>query len=395
MVVDRSRPFSLPGIHDLNKGQDEALALPLEGQHLIIGGPGTGKSVVALLRARRLERDGRKYRLLVYNHLLAHSNDFLYSGEKPLVQDTWDRWIRAILKYFFRTVPLCEPDSPNGYRHIDWSAVRQLTTGEFVSMDWSDKYLIIDEGQDMPPAFYETLAQLGLENFYVAADQNQQIDPEQCSSRREIEAVLGIDAEDSLELKTNFRNALPTALLAGHLRPKDRASPPPDLPPASISAAIPELWTYGQPGRPGFSEIMDRVLQMSDRNPRKLIGVIAPDNTIRKKFIAGLEHSNPNLDNGKPPIHTYSSGQKCDLPDFGKGGLVVINAKSCKGLEFDTVILADIDDFKPKGDLHTLQAMFYVMVSRARERVILLRSGKPCPVVESLLPTSSDVLVRK
>ena len=83
MSVDRTRRFSLPGIHELNKDQDEALALPVEGQHLIVGGPGTGKSVVALLRARRLNEAKRTYGTLVYNQLLHHSNRHLFGSDKP------------------------------------------------------------------------------------------------------------------------------------------------------------------------------------------------------------------------------------------------------------------------------------------------------------------------
>jgi hypothetical protein len=44
------REFTLPGIHELSKVQEDARAIPKMGQHLIIGGPGTGKSVLALLR---------------------------------------------------------------------------------------------------------------------------------------------------------------------------------------------------------------------------------------------------------------------------------------------------------------------------------------------------------
>ena len=29
---------------------------------------------------------------------------------------------------------------------------------------------------------------------------------------------------------------------------------------------------------------------------------------------------------------------------FDEGGILVINAQACKGLEFDTVVLADIDE---------------------------------------------------
>ena len=51
------RKFELPGIQDLNKEQEAVRALPTEGQHLIVGGPGTGKSVLALIRARRHYQD--------------------------------------------------------------------------------------------------------------------------------------------------------------------------------------------------------------------------------------------------------------------------------------------------------------------------------------------------
>ena len=52
------RKFELPGIQDLSKEQEAARALPSEGQHLIVGGPGTGKSVLALIRGRRHAREG-------------------------------------------------------------------------------------------------------------------------------------------------------------------------------------------------------------------------------------------------------------------------------------------------------------------------------------------------
>jgi hypothetical protein len=42
--VTRRREFNLPGIQDLSKEQEDVRARPKQGQHLIIGGPGTGKS---------------------------------------------------------------------------------------------------------------------------------------------------------------------------------------------------------------------------------------------------------------------------------------------------------------------------------------------------------------
>ncbi len=394
MPVDRTRRFSLPGIHELNKDQDEALALPLEGQHLIIGGPGTGKSVVALLRSRRLAENARDYRTLVYNHLLDHSNRHLFGTDQKLVAKTWDSWFRRIYKYFVDAVPTLEPENNASFRSIDWKAVEQQLQSLDKFEDLSGKFLVIDEGQDMPRAFYQSLIQLGFENFYVAADQNQQIEPDKCSSRQDIENSLDIEPDGTLELKTNYRNTRPIALLARHFYSADPASPRPDLPGSQAGAKLPELWTYGEVNMPTLDEIADSILRLSDRNPRMLIGVLAPDNKVRQKFHGALLRANPKLDNGKPPIQTYFFSHP-EKPDFSQGGLMVINAQSCKGLEFDTVILADIDQHRPKRDVHTLKSRFYVMVARAREQAILLRAGDSCPVVDGLLPTDPAILVRK
>ena len=64
------RLFELPGIQDLSKEQETARALPKKGRHLVIGGPGTGKSVLALLRARRHANAKEPHVFLVFNKLL-------------------------------------------------------------------------------------------------------------------------------------------------------------------------------------------------------------------------------------------------------------------------------------------------------------------------------------
>lgn len=391
MPVDRARKFCLPGIHELNKDQDEALALPVEGQSLIFGGPGTGKSVVSLLRARRLSDEKKFYKTLVYNHLLDQSNRYLFGSDERLYSHTWDKWVRKLIRERLKYLPTLEPDYPGGYCPIDWEAVEQQVQALDDIETQSDQFLIIDEGQDMPPAFYRTLTLLGFENFYVAADQNQQIHPDKCSSRQDIENSLAIEPGETLELKTNYRNTRPIALLAQHFYPADPASPRPDLPDLIPAAATPKLITYSKETLPALAST---ILQLSDRSPRKLIGIITPNNDVRKKFTEALNLASPRLDNEKPFIQTYDSENQ-QILNFSDGGIMVINAQSCKGLEFDVVILADIDQHQPKKHEYTLKARFYVMVARARDQVVLLRTGNVCPVVDRLLPTDPSVLARK
>lgn len=388
--MPRTRSFKLPGIQDLSKQQDLALALPLEGQHLIIGGPGTGKSVVALLRARRLAQENKAYCFLVYNHVLRQSNQHLFGDGTALVSKTWLSWFFSLYRELF------DDDVPKlpggGFKPIDWGGVdTAIHALEANQSPENLPSLVIDEGQDMPPMFYKALIDLGFENFYVVADQNQQIHPEQCSSRQDIENALDLDATSTLELLDNYRNTAAIAKLSLAFYAGDPASPPPALPATKSSVFAPQLVTYGGDGGATFESIVRRILIMSDNQPKMLIGIITPDDTIREKFVGGLKSANVTL-NLPPRIDTYSSKEKNQL-DFGKGGIMVVNAQSCKGLEFDTVFLADIDSHKPK-DVHTLKSRFYVMVARARERVILLRTGQVCPMVDGLLPEDAAILSR-
>jgi superfamily I DNA/RNA helicase len=393
MNTNRARVFKLPGIHELNKGQEAALALPLEGQHLIVGGPGTGKSVLALLRARRLAREKKTYLFLVFNHLLRQSNLHLFADDpKRLETTTCEAWFREQYRELMREpVPTLAPTPGKTFRPIDWSGVEQAIRAlpGNLGVD-SLPYLVIDEGQDMPPAFYRTLIQLGFENFYVVADQNQQIDPKQCSSRQDIETELARTHRDTLELTDNYRNAYSVARLARAFYTGDPASPPPKLPPENRNAlGKPLVLRYGSDY---FANLIDRILRFVDKNPRKLIGIITPNNVIRKKFYDALSDAKPTLDHGKPLIQTYAAEQQTPL-DFGQGGLMVINAQSCKGLEFDTVILADIDEHQRRTPY--LKMLFYVMVSRAREYVILLRTGEANPEVEALLPDDPGLITKQ
>ena len=50
MIMNNKREFKLPSVEDLDKEQDVILRLPEDGIFLVTGGPGTGKSVVSLIR---------------------------------------------------------------------------------------------------------------------------------------------------------------------------------------------------------------------------------------------------------------------------------------------------------------------------------------------------------
>ena len=385
------REFNLPSIQDLSKEQEDARALPKQGQHLIIGGPGTGKSVLALLRSRRHQQDKDDYIFLVYNKLLNQASRQLFGME--LNSQQWQSWFMNT----FRTVtgvrvPLHAKDKKD-WQEIDWVQASAIIATPPSNEEVKRPFLIIDEGQDMPPAFYQALANLGFENFYVVADQNQQIALGQNSTRQDIQNSLGIALAEVIELQDNYRNTHPIARLAREFYTGDPASPPPDLP-NRPSTLRPALYEYKDEQ---FEKIIDRILKNADAKPSKLYGVITPNNEVRDKYYQGLKTSKIKLENGQPRIETYSrnTGVNQNL-SFNEGGIMVVNAQSCKGLEFDTVFLADINQyyFDTRNPDQT-KRLFYVMVARAKEQVIMLKkAGIHCPV-EAILPKDIEIMERK
>ena len=381
------RKFELPGIQDLSKEQEAARALPKEGQHLIIGGPGTGKSVLALIRARRHSRDNDDYLFLVFNHLLDRASGQLFGD--GFESRTWDGWFREMFRETAKeSVPLQPPDQ-SGYGAIDWDGVTEIfQTLPDVVADFP--YLVIDEGQDMPREFYSSLVDLGFERFFVVADQNQQI-KEANSNRQDIETSLSINTKDVIELRANYRNRYPVARLARAFYTGDPASPPPDLPRESLGA-VPRLFSYRSEDIP---KVASRILRFADRDPRQLVGVIAPNNGVRERYFNELRSAEATLDNGRPSVDTYHMGERAAVA-FDEGGILIINAQACKGLEFDTVILVDIDEhYHRRDDPDVAKRLFYVMVARARERVFMFQKKSGSNRIEEILPTDPDVLYRE
>ncbi len=384
------RKFQLPGINDLSKEQEAARSLPQKGQYLIIGGPGTGKSVLALLRCRHHSRAREDYIFLVYNHLLNQASNQLFKDK--LNSRQWQSWFMKTFRLMTgRRVPR-KPKNKSEFRDIDWDHSLEIIQNIDEPTNKKLPYLIIDEGQDMPPGFYQALTELGFENFYVVADDNQQITLEN-SRIDEIQNVLGLASDDIIELQTNYRNTYPTAKLAREFCLNKKKSPP-SLPGRRKNTTIPLLVEYDGHHKISFSEIIKRILKEADRSPSRLIGIITPNNNVRKRYYEQLKSTSVTLDN-TPRIVTYANDSKHNLA-FVEGGILVINANSCKGLEFDTVYLTDIDQFLYWPNIkEKMIKLFYVIIARAIDRVILLQqAGKPCPIAE-IIPSNPNIIERR
>ena len=361
----------------------------MEGSYLLVGGPGTGKSVIALLRARRLAVGKQGHFFLAYNRLLIH---YCSALAKPVVitAGTWISWFRALWQAEIGT---SVPDNGKQF-DLDWNAILSLLqTKETVA---KSAFLVIDEGQDMPAAFYQALDHFGFSHLFVVADFNQILFPGQSCNRPELRKALQIEAKNVRELRTNHRNSTSIARLAAHFCAliNDPQSPCPDIPEVR-DAVIPLLFAYDQddPKR-DLAYVARRIVILADRNPRWLVAVLCPTNATCATYLNALSAANTKLsaklDCGPARIFHFESHDPSGA-DFTQGGIVVMTAQSCKGLEFDAVVVADLHWYH--DNLSNLQRL-YVMVSRAIERVIMLFDVSAHFALDSKMPADPSVLKR-
>ncbi len=406
------REYKLPNYGDLNKEQDKVLALPKDGQFLIVGGPGTGKSVVALLRASK-SQDDKDYIFLTFNHVLNTATKQVVPFN--LESDSCTRWLYR-LQYCLTGKWMPETEdykadykkisndfenfSSNNFQNINTNFPEKSNTrrdfhkwlmslkGKNLTEKFENLHFIIDEAQDMPPGFYEALQSLGCKNFFIVADQNQQI-TEDNSSRQELTDVLALEAEDVIELKENFRQKgnLKIAELAQYFY-TDISSPKPDLPTGiSIDTAI--LYEYEW-----VNSCVEMILNEADRNNDKLIGLFVATDTKREDYVKKLNNMDILRDNEKPIIESYTSQEEQVNIDFSSTGIVVLCDKSVKGIEFDIVYIV-LDGFNLSGDDYTnLKKRFYVMTSRAKEKLIILKSKIYSGKIDTIFPDDKSILIR-
>ncbi len=387
------RKFKLPGEDDLNKDQDKVYELPENGQFLIVGGPGTGKSVVALLRAMKFHKNN-DYAFLTYNKILLSATKQLVDFK--LNSFTLDSWLgKAYWAIFEKFVPKVDDDKnlkdnsdDDSYSKPDYNKLIESLEAKDLSL--KSDHIIIDEGQDKPPKFYESLMHFGIENFFIVADQNQQI-TEDNSSRQQLTDILGLEVEEVIELKENFRNSHPVALFSNTFF-TDPSSPAPSLPPKTKSSlGTPILFEHKDD-----NDVINLILNEADRDNRNLIGVVVSNDAIRDKYAQALEKLEIKSDHPKPIISTYSSKDRRQPNiNFAYSGIVVLNDKSIKGLEFDIVFII-VDGFTIyNNDVDSMKKRFYVMSSRAIKKLVLLKHSSYNGGIDNILPKEEYILKRE
>lgn len=358
---------------ELSSEQENILNLaPLTENILIYGPPGSGKTVMAYLRAETLTSKFDLVSLVMYNKVLSSfsKNAIKEDSIEVKTMHSWVwKWWKGIIKN--EELPMSEV-----YNH-DWKKIFELLLENkddinMKNVDWN--HLILDEGQDFSIDMYkylETIRKIYCKketSLTVLADENQRLN-ENNSTIDEIISYIKVEESNVYPLTKNYRNtdevnrllkSFYTGLVTGETISSGRKGDKPKF----VTAK-------------NFSKSIQFIIRYIKLHQNQEIAIITSSNRHRTCYFNYLskvfEDESENFF-----VQTYASDDpkwksttklKFDTP----GVITIINKQSCKGLEFDAVFITDleyIDISSDKIDLFKME--MYVICSRARENLFLM-----------------------
>jgi len=372
-----------PKLSELDKDQSAIYnGAPPEGTVMIVGPPGTGKSVIAFHRAHLLEKLRRNPRVVMFNNVLVR-----YTSSRGGVAESVEvsnlhswamRWWSKIIGKRNAMPPMVDGER---YTH-DWVEIQLAATRHAVESRGSDAvnwgHIIIDEGQDFPPSMYACLKMTmmaanmaGAEPklaVTVLADENQRLTPNKNSKLEEIRQNLGLHADDRnvFVLKKNYRNTREVAEFAGSFYvglPTGKPENP------SRAGDKPQVSIIGRENHGKFlNSCADKIARYAKLRRTEEIAVITMRDSDRASMLNRLQKK---LESEAVEIQSYSSKDKtlkAEKLTFDKPGRVtLLNSASAKGLEFDAVFIIDPGALMSlgSGDLNVKMTL-YVLCSRSR-----------------------------
>ncbi|PMG78003.1 hypothetical protein BCU83_14825 [Vibrio breoganii] len=274
--------------------------------------------------------------------------------------------------------------------HYDWETMldQYMDLPDEDVIDWG--HLIIDEAQDFSPSMFKFLRSAGRcmdkGGITILADENQRLHEGQNSSLDEIRRGLRVKTDREFKLTKNFRNTQPIALMAKHFY-TGLPTGVPEIP--EKTGSKPKLIATQEQSKQ--ADFIKNFLQFRGAQE---VAIIVDSDTDRAFYLDKLAKALPNY---RVQYYSSSEPKTSESLAFDKQGVItILNRRSCKGLEFDTVFIPDLQNFSfSDTDLTTFNMNMYVMCSRARSELVLMyvkdRSVK-APILQHLPSESSGLM---
>lgn len=369
--------INLPKWEELSKDEQIPIVnLPLEGNYVVVGGPGTGKTILALYRASRWKmvnkNHNKRVQFLVFNKpLKQYIDDALKTMELP--ESSVDNWHRWLFHYYRMVTKQSAPTLPYYKYKFDIIEPKLQNVPEEMKFD----YLILDEAQDFPPELLRILNNVS-KSVTVFGDSQQALVNDRSKTS---DFTNAFSAEKRVYyLNQNYRNTKEISDVAHLFYTGDKN----DIPARPKSNGNkPRLIINSNK-----EAVLEQIINYSENNPAQAIGIFVHDNSLMKTYFNNLRAK--NLKN----VQCYYHGK-----DLGKGsfsfdepGIKILTFSTMKGLEFDAVFIPDLDDDSfNRNDEVTLKKI-YVASTRAKKNLTYISYGSKTTKIIQILLNNSQLL---
>ncbi len=312
-------------------------------RQLVLGGAGTGKTVLAKEKARRLASEGKQVLLTCFNNPLADYMAAELEGIPGLTVDNFHGLVRDLAARAVEVVPEAKsaeytfPAVPDQDFWDSTSADLLVAAGGALGLRYDA--IIVDEGQDFAPEWFLALefllADPFMSHFYVFADRNQALYRDNWEPPFE---------GRTFRLRRNVRNSNPIAERVAALAGEEASA-------MGVVGPDPEF------RRADTDEEVDTQVRQA-LHWLIVEGGLEPSQVVilcqRKEDAQRLRRSKP-------------AGQKIVGLGSTVGGVVAETIHRFKGLEADACIVILRTMNRPRD-----RALAYVGLSRAKARLIVI-----------------------
>ncbi len=354
----------------LDDDQRQIIELPVEGNYLVVGPPGSGKTNLLLLRANYMYLAGQaNIAVIVFTRSL---HDFIDRGSEnynfPVDKiQTCVKWQHDLLHAYGVDIP--PPDSFGKRRIALLENMERLVEKKKLRNVYDA--ILLDEAQDYLPGEIQIFRKLA-RSLFVVADSRQKIykgdDP--------LDTITSL-VTAKCELRHHYRNGRAICRLADALA-KDSDEYVPLIPTSN----------YDENARPSsvdhFSckNIQDQTAKIIAKletqlkaYPDEAIGVLCPRNSELNEVYGILMQS---------PLAPYVALNGDEIPFLADQGIIVSTFHDAKGLEFRAVHLAGCEFIRRFAHQRN---MTFTGVTRAKTSLSLYYAAPVPGFLEKALKT--------
>ena len=351
----RPPPMRLPTWDELVNVSEQrhVLEYPLDRPLFVVGPPGSGKTVLAVYRAQmaaEMEHDNSQSSVTVvtYNRMLRRLLDLLKEGEISI--STMHSFVSRDYRGRTNEWP---PSSAHDSYAYDWESMFSRL-GEAETRP-NRPHLVVDEGQDLPRAFFHYSSRYVSAALSVFADEDQALSSQR-TTLAQIKAAAGLD--DPVILTQNHRNTPEIARLAEYFHTGQ-------LPAAGVVRG--SLGELPRLVRSRSLESAAKLVSNWSSNRGGSIGIIVARNDSGREIHDVLVERLPER-----RVDFYDSSKRNeDSIEMLEPGVTILNKESVKGQEFDSVFILELEEFLPCANDAERRAM-YMMCTRARDNLFLV-----------------------